>query len=579
MAQFSNPIIPNGIANINPGTTSGLLASDTTAIKRNEQWYNFDIYIQDFSTQSIGSSGSSIFADAKKISPLAITELVIEEDLLTWYQQGYIVIQSSMDGFELKAPDYVGGFVPTPHNFRMDARDLLIVNIQPLVGDPAVVDTKNNAFGKPEDWELRFIFSIYDVEDIQTQDAIVKLKKLYFRELSYQLLSECKLQFSTNTLPGAMDPTGRVDNLVSTGTALSALLIACNDSTVGFGGVSGGWGDFIAVSQTNWDAGASQIFFTAPTTYSALDSAYYILDRHVSQLGTGSAGSTSGLLGALAGPAGLLAGAVGGSLGGSDLCLFNINRYTKEFELTPFTKLFEFSTNGSQPGKYQIEHFFIPILNQDPVPGMYKAPLAQNNDISIDSKLANYGFIAHYQFVDMVGGDSAKAITSRPVFSYDFKNHQFYCEYKDHAIPNTKNYFKSNYTDKMYGAMGGKPSPIFTLNKLRSTFKSLTPTFSTKNTKESRFNDGRNQVLYAAIYLNECISFTCLGATKRTAGKFIGIDKDQTKASDNPFDYKLLGQWLTTNVKHIFTQDSYNNEIQCVKIQSFKDLKINENVV
>jgi hypothetical protein len=71
--------------------------------------------------------------------------------------------------------------------------------------------------------------------------------------------------------------------------------------------------------------------------------------------------------------------------------------------------------------------------------------------------------------------------------------------------------------------------------------------------------------------------FQAVGLPIRQTGRFIGIDR--MSFSDNKMDYKLLGQWFTTNVKHIFRGDgSYVNEVYAVKLHSYDDLKIDKTV-
>ncbi len=149
------------------------------------------------------------------------------------------------------------------------------------------------------------------------------------------------------------------------------------------------------------------------------------------------------------------------------------------------------------------------------------------------------------------------------------------CEMKDHNVVNTRQYFTDNYVRNLYSKI---PSPLLTLNKTKTDFYNVQPMYSTKNSKEQRFNDGRNKTLFASIYLNECISFNVLGITKRKPGRFIGIDKYYTQSDSSDFDNKFLGQWFTTNIKHVFTPNTYFNEVLAVKIHSWQGLKIREDI-
>lgn len=527
----------------------GNLQNPEFVVKKNQQQYEFRVALQNFSSLSANPSARKDFGSAKIINPQIIIELVINENLHEWKTSGYMTVQSTLEGFERNPFDDIKD-VPEAYTMRMDGRDILLISILPLGPE----GEKTGPKAPPEEqYLLRGEFVIYDTEDIHTEDLVLKAKKFYFHDLRYQLASEQRLQFSTNdvTLFPEADPTGRKDNEIETGTILKRLLERCNDSALGLG-----WGQIMKTSLENWDEGNSKIFFTAPANYTIVDSMNYILDRHVSKLGSAAGGAPT-----------------------SDLCYLTTNRFTDEFELMPFSKLFELSTEGTEPGKYQIEHMFIPTVTRIPSDiGLPRAPLAAKNDWIKDVKLASFGYISNYRFVDFSGIDNSKTILTRPVFSYDFKFHTFNCEYEEHEVAKTKEFLKTNYVEKMYGGMAGKPVPLLTLNDMKKKQKVVEPIFSSKKTKESRLNDGRNKTLFSSIFLNEHIVYTTLGSTHRTSGRFIGIDSDNKLSLENNFSHRLLGQWLVTSVKHVFLQDTYINEIEAKKIQSFKDIKINESI-
>lgn len=602
----------------------GNLQNPDFVVKKNQQQYEFRVAFQNFSSVTANPSARSDFTSAQILNPQAIIELVINETLHEWNTSGYIVIESTLESFEKNPSDLSD--VPKAYTMRMDCRDILLISILPLSPE----GEKDGPGAPPkEQYLLKGEFVIYDTEDIHTEDLVLKAKKLYFHDLRYQLATEQRIQFSTNDSKIFSGADGRIDNEVETGTVLKRLLERCNDPAFGLG-----WGQIMKTSLENWDEGTSKVFFTAPANYTILDSMNYILDRHVSKLGTAPTGEVNvpretsefgtdpnaftgeastpftfngieyakssdparpGYL-ILSGPnTGTSTLNIPGytppassstpapsptSTVGSDLCVLTTNRFTDEFELMPFSKLFALSTEGNQPGKYQIEHMFIPLVSQiDSEIGLPRAPLASTNDWAKDVKLASFGYIANYRFVDFSGIDSAKTVLTRPVYSYDFKSHSFVCEFADHGITKTKEFLKANYVDNMYGGMAGKPAPLLTLNDMKKKQKVIEPVFSTKKMKESRLNDGRNKTLFSSIYLNEHIVFTTLGSTNRTSGRFIGIDTDNRKSiEEDNFSHRLLGQWLVTSVKHVFLQDSYINEIEAIKIQSYKDIKINESI-
>lgn len=530
------------------GTIASSIGADSNRFetKLNNQRFYFDVYFQDCSSlnESNVKAPEGRLVGAVRINPDAVHQLVIEDDLLSWFHKGYMIFQNNFEVLEGVQTD--GTKLPI---IRRDARDLLIIKIKPVLDDPnpsAVgqgsqsVGNSLNAQLKDEDWSLEFEFVIYDSEDIPHTDPSIKFKKVYFWDLRYQLMSELHIDFSTATMPSNQDPNGKA----LTGSAIAEVITKANES-YGLGKIS-----------QLWDKGKDKVFFTAPARYTALDSLNYLLGLHVSEKD-------------------------------SDLCMFTTHRYTKEFQLIPFAKIFEMSTSGNQPGQYQFEHFFLERfagLNTDSSFGtglhgigetlaVPRAPLSEgNSNTSIDVKMFQYSTITNYRFVDMAGVDGSKALTSRPVFSYNFNTGTFHCEYKDHEINNVKKIFKDRYVGHLYGK---DKSPLLTLNQSRTKFKNIEPVYSTAPTKDARLNAGLNKTLSAAIYMNECITFDVLGATNRKAGRFIGIDKAEY-LEDNAFENKFFGQWFITNVKHVFAKGKYANQMLGVKIHSYQDLKINE---
>jgi hypothetical protein len=80
-----------------------------------------------------------------------------------------------------------------------------------------------------------------------------------------------------------------------------------------------------------------------------------------------------------------------------------------------------------------------------------------------------------------------------------------------------------------------------------------------------------NRMILDSIFLNQSLSFQCLGLTLRSPGKFLFIDR-VASAESNPFDDRFLGQWFVTSVSHLFTQGTYVTELVGNKIDSFSTL-------
>ena len=85
----------------------------------------------------------------------------------------------------------------------------------------------------------------------------------------------------------------------------------------------------------------------------------------------------------------------------------------------------------------------------------------------------------------------------------------------------------------------------------------------------------------ALTFYNLQLSFSNIGSTSRSSGKFIDIvsskklknDKDALKS-----DEKILGRWYVTEVRHVFFADLYNNQIFATKTYIGPNSKIEEDV-
>ena len=68
------------------------------------------------------------------------------------------------------------------------------------------------------------------------------------------------------------------------------------------------------------------------------------------------------------------------------------------------------------------------------------------------------------------------------------------------------------------------------------------------------------------VFQNMYMTIVTKGQPYREPGKFININKQQNLNTGSAADRKLIGQWLVTEVQHIFTgTGTYTNIIQCVK--------------
>lgn len=473
----------------------------------------------------------------KKVKPFVlqnsqIAEIAFEHNITGLdYLKGYITIRSKRIGNLLFNDELNTEFV-----FRGDGKDEVYLDLKPQYNaDP-------NKF--PEEiWFTKLDFVIYNIEDIPVQDG--HYKRVHFWHKPYHILKTRHAPFSTADYLATQNNTdisqlNNEDRKIYTGDAIRHILRSV------------GLENFIDTD--NWDRGSSKIFHTSFLNNSAETEITYLLQHHTSEEG-------------------------------DHPCLFYYNRGINKFQLLPLPTFFEKAVESKKdPGEYQLEHFWIVPTNAgledaESTP-IQRAPLRAEDigRFDRDIKIRSYSFIGEneYTLVDMSGNDSMQTLISRPVHTYNHDSKEFLTFVPDNDITNVKQYFSNNYTSNLFPV--GKSSPLFVLNKDKTdnvvNYHAMTP-FENKSV-ESLLNYGRNFITQSAVFLNLGISFSTNGSTHRHPGRFIAIEKNRN--TENKYDYKLLGQWMVTKVAFTFRKDKMTNYLTAVKVNTYGDLKFNEDV-
>lgn len=509
------------------------MGSVANILRLNNQDYQVNINL--YSTQG----------QAFPINTASIVSLIIEEDSRRWYKKGTLVLDNKENALERRPNEFVSKDLN--YKFRNDGRDLLFINIKPVINSDNYTD--NSPF-PDELWEMSYIFSIYDVEDINTgPTSQFKNKKLYFWELDHQILLETASSWSTNLVLYQLYPElekysyqlGDEDRKVATGDAIKSLLeTVLADKTTA------------PKFSDNWDPGSSYIFYTPPNSNFAADDLEYLLHRHV----------CSKYYGNIEG----------------DVPLLFRDRYSKIWSLISLSRLFNDAVlNKKTAGPLQLEQFLIASANANSVliPSLRHTPQDPQNQRNLF--LGQLGAITNFQFVDMAPIDNTYILSNYPCYSNNIKRKQFNLDYQDNTSESIKDFFQKNYVDKLGFEAYPKPKALLTLNKNKTEAHNLKPSYSYGATKFDRYADFRNPVLKASLFLNQCLSFTVPGSTFRQVNTFIGVDRS-TGSVDADFDEKLLGQWFVFKVTHEFTQTSYSNTIVGVKPHADKDIRIDDSV-
>lgn len=534
-------------------------------------------------------------ADNRKrpINPNSIVNLTIEDSLANWSIRGSLTIfytqevedalyNNSLLQYLNPESTNIDAIKSKGYNFRNDGNDLLRIRITPKLNEQNSSDNNILKITNPLHWTLSYLFSVYDVEDIdlppgaQNQaSATLKCLKLYFWDSWYQKLISKVLEYSTglskesNALEDIQQ--GNVSNpgTIYTGQAIKEII------TLGLGRDSKqeNYNSFsstdldpalkitnkpIKEDEDSWDNGAAKIFYTAPMGATAYDSLMYVLDKHISSASL--------------------------PIDPANTPLHDISILVKErgpdptdigqLTLKPITSFFKEAGNEpNKPGKYQIEHFFLQSYGDNTKASkMLRSPVNDSNSDVIDFTSLKYSTITNYRFVDICALTNTVDFCNKPVYSFDFKNRTFNVEFKNNSVKSARNFMNKQYIEQLYRNPKSDPNDIFLieLNKEKENLNTR-PAFSLYGDNPLlRQADGIHKLLYTGLFQNTAINFRALGLTNREPGRFIAIDKTDG-VEQGSFEDKFFGQWFVINVRHIIESEIYYNDITAVKIHRFQN--------
>ena len=457
-----------------------------------------------------------------------IEALHIEDSMGRYYASGYIVVKNDHDLLEMPGQ---GG---KNYLFRGDSRDALRVSITPKIN----VKNSSQANEKTKTmYALNYDFIIYNIEEIETDNPSQKFKKLYFWDLYHQILTEKNINFSTAKLGKDAFSNSKELGSVSTGVAIQEVLKQTFPISDGF-----------KLAFGKFDAGGTDIFFSSPTGYKAEDCLEYLLSKHVST-----------------------------AANNFDSCLLSIDRYPKTWSLISIKEYFDnaYKAASNAGGPLFLEKMLLGGVKGSN-PNVLNTIISRSPAISV--YFTNAGTINNFSFVPPPGNLTQTRINTHNVHSYSYSSKDFVVDTESNSFASIKRVYDSNYVKGMLGQRGTPRSNLIG-NTYRNSTQNITNVYSTsQENKQQRLGVGRNEALYNAIMLNNSISFKVPGATYRQTGKFISIDRTDS-TSDSTFDDKLLGIYMIVKVNHIFSGNSYYNEIVAVKTYNYKDLNQTELVL
>jgi hypothetical protein len=557
--------------------------------------YNHKINNSDYIFKVTLVSAAGGKSRAQDIKPTAIKELFISDSFKDFFQQGYIIINNSQDVIERDTPDTQPYNKPAYYNnagsttngtnpddpdgatsnadagflFRGESRDILRIDIMPRLDNPTI-DSLGSAEGRKY-FYIGADFAIYDSEEIIGESPGQKYKKLYFWDLYYQLMLEKNVQFSTanvvnyinSTTPGLTTTTSspsatlpqnadNSDRAVTTGTALKEFLKAAFPDNekypISFSVTIPGVDNTQGLSQQDqdqqnidWDLGGTNLFFSTPANFKAIDCVKYIMQRHVSN-----------------------------SNSNFDQCFLRLTGDKREFTFKSLSQYFKqaYNPETDTPGDYYLETVKIGGNTQQDG----KSNVAPYFTPSTGVYFERIGTIKSFSFDNMAGIHAQQRLVPTFVHSYDTQNKQFNIDIERNGIEQAMKTYQQNYINHMNSSSEEPAFTNFAPGQLRYQNKNVQNIFSvSEQDPDQRLAWGRNEFLYASIFTNNLISFRLPGSTHREAGSFIGIDRDGA-IPNSKFDNKLLGIYFIVEVKHSFTGNEFFNDLFCIKVYNFKQL-------
>jgi len=517
-------------------------------IKIGDNNYFFDVFLFNGETKT-------------GITFASIEELSIVDDLRYFFSYGYMVFNDSNDVLEsFNGVDGKGSV--TPYTFRGDGRDYLQIEIMPqLKPDDDMVSSVSEK--DKEEFCLKYIFSIYKIQEELTEQRGVKYKRLYFWDVDYQFLNEIDSKFSTsevplkmekgttasvesNTLSDASTNNKKVKNTDDfkryTGESIKFLLDKCFNkiTTIGF------------KASKEWDIGGTTLEYHTQSGNKAIDDLQYLLEYHVSDKAYNHVP-----------------------------CILKKIRYTEEYSLIPISVYLQNTVMKSAGGG--LASGFAGLLgtsrslNEDMFLGKMdttgsgmgtKLNFGSSNSKNSFNAI-NYNIIENYSFSKADADIVQKDISTHFVHSYD-PNGFFTCSIKSNNFKNSTTSIFNDNVKNLSDSPNSQMHDILPKNQLREDNNNVQHVYTSglgTGQDFQKLNFGRNKALMASIFKNSAIYFRIKGLTRRKSGTFFNVNRTDNQLA-NEHDKNLLGKYFTTMVIHEFKKGSYYNHIYGTKSSS-----------
>ena len=508
--------------------------------------YNFDTFYEErFS--SIIDTQKYLFkvtlfnpeGDKVTLTKKEVKELKLVDNLRDPWVRGYITLDNTEAALERFVTDPTEReFRPelTPlkgYTYRGDGRDFIQIEIIP-VNDGSLSEFTNDDKNFKTTFGLRYIFSIKQGSS-GTVDG-VDCKTFNIGDVDEEVLKERKAFFSTGklTTPAGVDAAqaNNEDRYATTGESIKAILTDTLGANV--------------IADSQFEAGASKLFYSSPINNTAYDDLNYLLSRHVSDDSS------------------------------NDFSFLKKSNYTGEYTLQSAESMFgqALQKNRNVGGELFVENFTINGIGSGDANVIEPSKKAPTGALEFGSK----GDVLNYKFFDTDGEQYKKDIKTQVVNSYDFKNKRFNIEVKDSTATAVRDKFSDVYVTPLKGD-NNKPYPNLPLTHFQKENQTFEPIFSEYGeSAEIRKSYGANKLLKSSLFSNMAIEIVIKGQLFRKTGTFFSVDR-QGSYIENQYDSKVLGIYLLTEVEHQFIgETTYIQRIVGIKTNHFSNPNFNESI-
>jgi hypothetical protein len=442
----------------------------------------------------------------------AVKLLVIEDTVDNPFAQSYMIINNTNNVLQRKYK-IEDTEIEEEFDFNLGDKDYVYIKVVPKF-------TQKQKEGDIDEkiWALTYLFVVTEIEDLDTEGAGDNIKKFYLMDYQeYEMMNKTS-NLSTATMQKTEKPEYLRDDSdrVSTTGEILKQIINLSIPTPSFSDV--------------WDEGGNKIFYTSPINNTYYQDLISIYNNHQSSVT-------------------------------NDFCILSKERFTETWKLEKFEDIVSKALNQSDPnqsGDYLLEAFYIAdMANISKIPKQSRVP----TDYGVDK---NFSFgdlskIDNFKLSEISRQDINDEFKTVIIHSYDFEGGKFKIQHDD--INDTKSFYDNSYVGKL-----NSQKSLFKPSENQLANLNLDHVYGCSYLPETSFEFlARNEVLKSAYLLGLAMEFDTVGLTHRQSGTFFSVRKEY-EYYDNEFEGKLQGIWFCTGVTHIFSGNTYTNNVVGVKL-------------